>query len=102
MAGPYLLSKNAAWTRLKTLLTIQSNRFCNNPMGWADWMVVSQTLEEELEVERSVREVNNCDDEEALKMLCSALVRQSWHQGKLLSQAVTRIGELDAKLAFWD
>ena len=55
-------------------------------MGWADWMVVNQTLEEELEVERSVREVNNCKDEEALKMLCSALVRQSWHQGKLLAK----------------
>ena len=37
-------------------------------MGWADWMVVSQTLEEELEVERSVREINKCDDEEALKI----------------------------------
>ena len=71
-------------------------------MGWADWMVVNQTLEEELEVERSVREVNNCQDEEALKQLCAGLVRQSWHHGKLLSQAVTRIGELDAKLATWD
>ena len=71
-------------------------------MGWADWMVVNQTLEEELEVERSVRQVNNCQDEEALKMLCSALVRQSWYQGKLLSQAVGRIGELDAKLSSWD
>jgi response regulator RpfG family c-di-GMP phosphodiesterase len=71
-------------------------------MGWADWMVINQSLEEELEVERSVREVNNCTDEEALKMLCSALVRQSWHQQKLLSQACTRIGELDAKLACWD
>ncbi len=68
-------------------------------MGWADWMVVSQTLEEELEVERSVREVNKCDDEEALKMLCSALVRQSWHQGTLLSQPGGRIGSLDAQLA---
>ena len=67
-------------------------------MGWADWMVVSQTLEEELEVERSVREVHNCNDEEALKMLCSALVRQSWHQGKLLKQAVGHIAERDA----WD
>ena len=71
-------------------------------MGWADWMDVNQTYEEELEVERSVREVNKCDDEEALKMLCSALVRQSWHQGKLLSQAVTRISELDAQIASWD
>ena len=65
-------------------------------------MVVNQTLEEELEVERSVREVNNCNDEQALKMLCSALVRQSWHQSKLLSQAVTRIGELDAKIGCAD
>ena len=71
-------------------------------MGWADWMVVTQSLEEELEVERSVREINNCDDEEALKMLCSAMVRQSWHQSRLLSQAVSRSGELDAKLASWD
>ena len=71
-------------------------------MGWADWMVVNQTLEEELEVERSVREVNNCDSEQALKMLCSALVRQNWHQSKLLSQAVGRIGELDAKIGFAD
>ena len=71
-------------------------------MGWADLMVENQTLEEELEVERSVREINNCNDEEALKMLCSAMVRQSWHQSRLLSQAVSRIGELDAKLACWD
>lgn len=71
-------------------------------MGWADWMVVNQTLEEELEVERSVREVNNCSDEKVLKSLCTALVRQSWHQSKLLSQAVGRIGELDAKLGCAD
>jgi|TARA_R100000458_G_C8198973_1_gene190103 hypothetical protein len=71
-------------------------------MGWADWMQVVPTTEEAFELERSVREVSKCDDEEALKMLCSALVRQSWHQSKLLSQAVGRIGELDAKIACWD
>ena len=71
-------------------------------MGWADWMVINQSLEEELEVERSVREVHACTDEEALKELCVGLVRQSWHQQKLLAQACTRIGELDAKLACLD
>ena len=40
-------------------------------MGWADWMVINQSLEEELEVERSVEKVYNCDDEEALKQLCT-------------------------------
>lgn len=86
----------------ETVLTIQKSTSWNNPMGWADWMQVTPTTEELFEVERSVREVNKCDDEEALKMLCSALVRQSWHQSKLLSQAVGRIGELDAKIACWD
>ena len=86
----------------ETVLTICANTSWSNPMGWADWMVVDQSLEEELELERSVREVNNCQDEEVLKQLCAGLVRQSWHQGKLLSQAVGRIGELDAKLATWD
>ena len=71
-------------------------------MGWADWMVINPSLDEELEVERSVREVHACTDEEALKELCAGLVRQSWHQQKLLAQACTRIGELDAKLACWD
>jgi response regulator RpfG family c-di-GMP phosphodiesterase len=71
-------------------------------MGWADWMVINQSLEEELEVERSVREVYNCDDQETIKQLCAGLVRQNFAQGKLLNQAVTRIGELDAKLACWD
>ena len=36
-------------------------------MGWADWMVVNQSLEEELELERNVRDVQNCTDESALK-----------------------------------
>ena len=71
-------------------------------MSWADWMVVEQSLEEELEIERSLREIHNCSDEKVLKQLCAGLVRQSWHQGKLLSQAVGRIGELDAKIATWD
>ena len=29
-------------------------------MGWADWMVVNQSIEEELELEKNVREVQNC------------------------------------------
>ena len=71
-------------------------------MGWADWMIFNPSTEELFEVERSVREVQNCQDEEVLKTLCVSLVRQQFHQSRLLSQAVGRIGELDAKLACWD
>ena len=71
-------------------------------MGWADWMVVNQSLEEELELERNVREVQNCVDETALKALCVSLVRTNWHQAKLLKQAVGHIGELDASMSCSD
>ena len=59
-------------------------------------MIVNQSLEEELELERSVRDVQGCTDENALKTLCVSLVRTNWHQAKLLKQAVGHIGELDA------
>ena len=67
-------------------------------MGWADWMVVNQSLEEELELERNVRDVQGCTDESALKALCVSLVRTNWHQAKLLRQAVGHIGELDSSM----
>lgn len=71
-------------------------------MVWADWMVVNQSLEEELELERTVRDVKSCVDEDVLKQLCVSLVRTNWHQAKLLRQAVGHIGELDASIACSD
>ena len=71
-------------------------------MGWADWMIVHQSLEEELELERNVRDVQSCTDESALKTLCATLVRTNWHQAKLLKQAVGHIGQLDASMACSD
>ncbi len=71
-------------------------------MGWADWMIVEQSLEEELELERTVRDVKNCGDEDALKQLCVSLVRTNFHQAKLLKQAVGHIGSLDAAITCSD
>ena len=65
-------------------------------------MVVNQSLEEELELERNVRDVQGCSDESALKALCVSLVRTNWHQAKLLRQAVGHIGELDASIVSSD
>ena len=61
-----------------------------------DWMVITQSLEEELELEKNVREVQSCSDRDALQELCVSLVRTNWHQAKLLQQAVGHIAELDA------
>ena len=65
-------------------------------MGWSDWMVITPSLEDELELECSVRDVQRCTDEDALKALCVSLVRTNWHQAKLLKQAVGHIAERDA------
>ena len=61
-----------------------------------EWMVVEQSLEEELTLERSVREIEDCEIIDVLSQLCVAMARQHWHQGKLLKQAVERVGELES------
>jgi len=67
-------------------------------MAWADWMVVNQTLEEELHLEATVREISDSTDMLMLTDLCITLARQNWHQSKLLKQAVYRVMELEAGL----
>ena len=60
-----------------------------------EWMVVEQSLEEELTLERSIREIEDCENIDVLSQLCVAMARQQWHQGKLLRQAVGRIAGLE-------
>ena len=64
-----------------------------------EWMVVEQSLEEELTLERSIRSIEDCDNIDVLSQLCVAMARQQWHQGKLLKQAVGRIALMDAVLS---
>ena len=66
------------------------------------WMIAEQSLHEELMMERSVRSIYNTEDMEELQGLCACLVRQNWHQRKLLNQAVTRISEMGSQLACSD
>tara|TARA_Y100000361_G_scaffold1014_1_gene839 strand:+ start:553 stop:768 length:216 start_codon:yes stop_codon:yes gene_type:complete len=67
-------------------------------MGWADWMIVEQSLEEELQLERTVREIQSCDDKDALMQLCVAMAQQNWHHSKMLRQAVNHIASMDSLL----
>ncbi len=64
-----------------------------------EWMYVTQSLEEELTLERSIREIEDCENIDVLSQLCVAMARQQWHQGKLLKQAVGHIALLDAVLS---
>jgi hypothetical protein len=60
-----------------------------------EWMIVEQSLEEELMLERSIREIEDCENIDVLSQLCVAMARQQWHQGKLLKQAVGHIAVLE-------
>ena len=61
-----------------------------------DGMVIENSLEEELYLEATVRDIRSCEDIEKVRSVCVLLTRQSWHQAKLLKQAVGHIAELDA------
>jgi hypothetical protein len=60
-----------------------------------EWMIVEQSLEEELMLERSIREIEDCENIDVLSQLCVVMARQQWHQGKLLKQAVGHIAVLE-------
>jgi hypothetical protein len=64
-------------------------------MTFADWIIVKQSLEEELALEKQIRTVENLEDLHTLQQLCSALTRQNWHHSKLLKQAVEHIASID-------
>lgn len=59
------------------------------------WMVIEQSLEEELTLERSIREIEDCENIDVLSQLCVAMARQQWHQSKLLKQAVEHIAFIE-------
>ena len=67
----------------------------SEPYDQFSWMIVEQSLEEELTLERSIREIEDCENIDVLSQLCVAMARQQWHQGKLLRQAVGRIAGLE-------
>lgn len=66
-------------------------------MAWADWMVVNLSLEEQLQLEREARSVLSHDDHDQVAKLCAQLIKQTYYQQTLLSQAVGRITELETE-----
>ena len=71
----------------------------NESLNNLDWMVVEQSLEEELRLERNTRFIEDCENLDVLSQLCVSLMRTQAHQSKLLKQAVGHIALLDAVLS---
>tara|TARA_B100001063_G_C16402413_1_gene375471 strand:+ start:232 stop:438 length:207 start_codon:yes stop_codon:yes gene_type:complete len=59
-------------------------------------MVVEQSLEEELRLERNIRFIEDCENIEVLSQLCVSLMRTQAHQTKLLKQCVGHVALMEA------
>ena len=67
-------------------------------MPIAQWLIVQPSLEEELTLEKDVREVLNNEDHEDIKKLCAVLLKQSFYRSRVLNQAVAKIDELEKEM----
>ena len=67
-------------------------------MPLAQWLIVQPSLEEELTLEKDVREVLNNEDHEDIKKLCAVLLKQSFYRSRVLNQAVAKIDELEKEM----
>jgi len=62
-------------------------------------MIIDPSLEQKLNLECTCRRVHEQKDVDHLQSLCVALIKQNWHQGILLKQAVQHIASLDKAIA---
>jgi len=68
----------------------------NESLNNLDWMVVEQSLEEELTLERNIRFIEDCENLDVLSQLCVSMLRTQSHQSQLLKQAVGHIALMEA------
>ena len=65
-------------------------------------MVVEQSLETQLSLEKAVRDIEQAEDVDQIKRLCTSLTRQNWHYRQMMKQAVMHVAELEASAALLD
>ena len=59
--------------------------------------MVTQTLEDELHLENSKREIDHCREVECLQGLCNAMTEQNWYLRKMLRQSIAHIAQLESE-----
>lgn len=64
-------------------------------MSWGEWMVINPSLQQELELEKSIRCILASDDSAKVQSLCGSLLRQNWYQQQLIRQATAHIARLE-------
>ena len=71
-------------------------------MGFADWMVVTPSLEREFKLESDAKAILEDDHPQEVAKLCAELSKQAWYQQQVIIQATDHIRELEARLALLD
>lgn len=64
-------------------------------MAWGEWMIVKFSVEEELKLERSVRQLQLEIKDEKIGRLCGSLFKQVYFYQQLVKQAVHHIAILE-------
>jgi hypothetical protein len=64
-------------------------------MTWGNWMVITPSLQQELELEKSIRCITASEDAAKVQALCASLMRQNWYQQQLIRQATGHIAKLE-------
>lgn len=59
------------------------------------WMLYEVPLTQELQLETAIRSVAAHEDIEKIRDLCTALMRQNFHQEQLLRNAIHHISQLE-------
>lgn len=64
-------------------------------MAWGEWLVVKLSVEEELRLEASVRDLRASVADEKVGQLCGSLLRQVYFYQVLVKQATKHIAKLE-------
>jgi len=70
--------------------------------SWAEWMIISPSLEEEFSLEKDAKAIMEDDQHDQIAELCAQLSKQNWYQQRIIKQATAHILELEAKIECYD
>ena len=66
-------------------------------MAWANWLIPTVTLNDELRIETQVRALRGCKDLQQIAELAVMLVRQNYLYSEIIKNATRHIAELEMR-----
>jgi len=66
-------------------------------MTWANWLIPTVTLNDELRIETQVRALRGCKDLQQITELAVMMVRQNYSYSEIIKNATRHIAELELR-----